>query len=216
MFNCVVVLLPPSSPQPCHFSYIQPSAKNKYIWVGHMTNFNSKLNFQRKRKKRKERKRNMTQSHTENRKKNKRQPRARDAERINRKKEKKNSLVRLGSACGTEVRAAPMIINHLARANRTKRHGTGCTNEISESRPQLFSCFPTLSLIMSIRIFTRVLCFLVKIHLLIKVFILVTQRSTNLTDPVGVVGSEVSSSPAMDRRVALRVAPAWLMAATMI
>jgi hypothetical protein len=57
---------------------------------------------------------------------------------------------------------------------------------------------------------------MVKIHLLIKVFILVTQRSTNLADPVGVVGSEVSSSPAMDRRVALRVAPAWLMAATMI
>lgn len=74
---------------------------------------------------------------------------------------------------------------------------------------------PPLSLIMSIRIFTRVFV-LVKIHLLIKVFILVTQRSTNLADPVGVVGSEVSSSPAMDRRVALCVAPAWLMAATMI
>lgn len=155
----------PLLPQPCLFSYIQPSAKNKYIWVGHMTNFNSKLNFQRERerdKKKKERKKTKydTITHTEKRKKNKRQPRARDAERTNRKKrkkKKKNSLVRLGSACGTEVRAAPMIINHLARANRTKRHGTGCTNELSESHPQLFFCFPTLSLIyFNIRIFTRV------------------------------------------------------------
>jgi hypothetical protein len=85
----LLVLLPPSSPQPCLFSYIQPSAKNKYIWVGHMTNFNSKLNFQREREKKKERKKTKydTITHTEKRKKNKRQPRARDAERTNRKKE---------------------------------------------------------------------------------------------------------------------------------
>ena len=55
-----------------------------------------------------------------------------------------------------------------------------------------------------------------KIHLLIKVFILVTQRSTNLADPVGVVGSGDSSSPAVDRRGVLRVPAAWLMAATMV
>lgn len=53
-----------------------------------------------------------------------------------------------------------------------------------------------------------------KIHLLIKVFILVTQRSTNLADPVGVVASGDSSS-AVDRRV-LRVPVAWLIAATIV